>query len=318
MNPLLDDLDISSNATEAYRSAMTSIGGSAARASKVTRSGSHKSSADHSALIREDEYVDDWLVDDLQPMKRRKMDVNGLFTTDSTKNSKQAKESIPNHRTEQKRKENKKSARCRIEESDSENESDARSIDKDIYNGDYDTIDNTCAIPVQKQKENKSATCRNEESDCKNDSDARDNTSVTPDCDILEIELDNDDCYPIFQLLNLEPNDDLYNLDNCDNDEEVQPIIISDRPVNPSKPKQTKITSYGTRISAASGANSAVPGLGSSRLGESCVSTVREPSSVPVIPTNEATGSTIGHIAGVVRIKVQIKDKLLLVPVFDR
>ena len=321
MNPLLDDLDISSNATEAYRSAMTSIGGSAARASKVTRSGSHKSSADHSALIREDEYVDDWLVDDLQPMKRRKMDVNGLFTTDSTKNRKQAKESIPNHRTEQKRKENKKSARCRIEESDSENESDARSIDKDIYSGDYDTIDNTCAIPVQKQKENKSATCRNEERDCKNDSDARDNTSVIPDCDSLENELDYGDplyCYPYDGLSNLEPNDSLYNLYNCDNDVEAQPIIIHDRPVKPSKPKQTKITSFGTRISAASDASSAVPGLGSSRVGESRVSTVRESSSVPVIPTNEATGSTIGHIAGVVRIKVQIKDKLLLVPVFDR
>ena len=320
LNPLLDDLDISSNATEAYRSAMTSIGGSAARASKVTRSGSHKSSADCSALIREEEYVDDWLVDDLQPMKRRKMDVNGLFTTNTTKNRKQVKDNVHNNRTEQKRKQNSKSARCRIEENDSENESDVRSIDKEIHNrDDDDSIDYYSAFSDCDSLDFDPLKGKNFDNDLDNDLAVH----LTND---LDNDLDNDlvgfdtiatrqaktRSRPSFGL------SDSNSINNCNNNIEAQPIVILDHPVKPSKPKQTKITSFGTRISAASDASSAVPGLVSSRVGESLVSSVRERLDAPVIPSNEATGSTIGHIAGVVRIKVQIKDKLLLVPVFDR
>ena len=319
MNPLLDDLDISSNATEAYRSAMTSIGGSSARASKVTWSGSHKSSADHSALIREDEYVDDWLVNDLQPMKRRKMDVNGLFTTNTTKNRKQVKDNVHNNRTEKKRKESSKAGRCRIEENDSENESDARNIDKEIHNSDDDSIDYYSAFSDCDSLDFDPLKGKKFDNDLDNDL----ANHLTND---LDNDLDNDlvglDTIATRQAKTLSrPSfglSDSNSLNNCDNNIEAQPIVIHDYPVKPSKPKQTKITSFGTRISAASDASSAVPGLGSSKVGESGISSVGEPSTVPAIHTNEATGSAIGHIAGVVRIKVQIKDKLLLVPVFDR
>ena len=77
------------NATEAYKEALFGIGSAVRKAQTVQ---SRKvSQLDHSAnempsLIPQNEIVgDDWLVDDMRPTKRKKYDMDGVFSTKSTR-----------------------------------------------------------------------------------------------------------------------------------------------------------------------------------------------------------------------------------------
>ena len=246
---------------------MTCIGSSAARASQATRSKSQRNRADSSALIREDEYVDDWLIDDLQPMKRRKVDINGLFTTRTTKsNKKQTKTTNSDHRTEQRRKEKTSSVRCRIEDSDieSDTESEIGQIINEIVSEFDDKINDTTKM---------------------------DYTVLDDVCD---------------------------SIDGFDSDLEIQPIVRASNRQTTKKPKQTKITSFGTltaNVSVGSSSNSV--NAVTSDTSRTLLSTTIPSSGAQVITENVVSGSNNGRISGIIRVKVQIKDKLLLIPVID-
>lgn len=276
LNPLLEDLDEPSNATEAYKSAMTCIGSSTARSSQSLKSRSLKAKADCSALIREDEYVDDWLIDDLQPMKRRKMDVNGLFSTGTSKAAKKQTNSgiTSNHRTEEKRKQKSKLVKFGIDDSDLESGKELDSKDADT-----DHISHTV--------------------DMETDSRTKKNNVI-------------------------EDLDDIQDIDS-DSDSEIPQINrAGSKRSNLSKPKQTKITNFGTRTSTSN-----ILSSGSVLASNSIISSV--PNSFNLISKdsdishisiatlhNPQPSFTSGPVAGVIKVKVQIKDKLLLIPIMDR
>ena len=232
-----------------------------------------------SALIREDEYVDDWLIDDLHPMKRRKMDVNGLFSTRTSKTAKTRSKNVEdsNHRTEEKRRDNGKAPRCRIEDSDieSDRESDSVTMDTEVDSDIADIVDNVGS------KTN-----------------GVDNDKTLTD-DFSDIVLD------------------------IDSDSEIPSITRNSRTsAKLSKPKQTKITNFGTKTTSANVTSSELLTVNltnsvqshstdlKSRGIESLTSVVTQQNSVQSLNTGASTG--------VIRVKVQIKDKLLLIPIIDR
>ena len=274
---MLEDLDDSSNATEAYKSAMTCIGSSTARSGQSSKSRTQKAKADCSALIREDEYVDDWLIDDLQPMKRRKMDVNGLFSTGTSKVPKKQTKSVldSNHRTEERRKQKSKLVKCSIDDSDLESGTESDSRDAEI-----DHNSNTVAMETDSRTKS---------------------NNVIDDLDgvVHDIESDSDSEMP-------------------------QINRASSKRSNLSKSKQTKITNFGNQTSTSN-----ILSSGSVLASNSIISSA--PNSVNLIsrdsdisPMSTATlhnpqpSSTSGPVTGVIKVKVQIKDKLLLIPIMDR
>ncbi|XP_069112103.1 tonsoku-like protein [Argopecten irradians] len=92
-NPLSQVPD-TSNATQSYRQAIHQVGSSAVRR-KTSQPSSRTSrhSKDSTALISADDFVDDdWLIDDLQPMKRRRIDVGNVFSTNGTRTKSSQKE----------------------------------------------------------------------------------------------------------------------------------------------------------------------------------------------------------------------------------
>ena len=290
INPLLDDLNDSPSATEAYRSAMTGIGSSLARSSQQVKPKTQKTKTNHSALIREDEYVDDWLIDDLQPMKRRKMDVNGLFSTGTTKTGKKKSKSWEesNHRTEENRKSSGKGARCRIDDSDIENDTDSDSVAMDT-----DMIDNP-----DKEIDETDSYINGIDSD----------NTLTNDFNdfVLDVDLDSDSEMPPINR----------------NKNSAKSPFMNQISAKPSKPKQTKITNFGTRSVSPSLLESepVIVNLTSpvqrrnTDVGNSAIDTSTSG------PRHQSLvqGSNAGGLSGVIRVKVQIKDKLLLIPILDR
>lgn len=281
VNPLLDDLDDSASATEAYRTAMTCIGSSSARSSQHVKPFTQKVKSNCSALIKEDEYVDDWLVDDLQPVKRRKMDVNGLFSTRTSKSMQKKKKIHSNHRTEQKQIESGKFLRCRIEDSDIESDNEYNSVDMETN---IDSHIDDCATNTNN------------------------NIDTVSESDILIDDLSD-------VVLSI------------DSDSEIPPINRKGSSASVSKPKQTRITSFGTRTMSNdffSNYVSSVNMTGAIVQSTSSESSSRdvEISSVNVVPVatqqNTIQSPTAGMLTGVIRVKVQIKDKLLLIPIIDR
>ncbi|XP_060084011.1 tonsoku-like protein [Ylistrum balloti] len=78
-NPLTQ-APVSSNATHSYRQAIHQVGSSAVRRKAPQASSNHVTkslnSKDSAALISADEYVDDWLIDDMRPaVKRRRLNI---------------------------------------------------------------------------------------------------------------------------------------------------------------------------------------------------------------------------------------------------
>ena len=288
INPLLDDLNNSPSATEAYRSAMTGIGSSLARSSQQVKPKTQKTKTNHSALIREDEYVDDWLIDDLQPMKRRKMDVNGLFSTGTTKTGKKKSKSSEesNHRTEEKRKSSGKGARCRIDDSDIENDTDSDSVAMDT-----DMIDNP-----DKEIDETDSYINGIDSD----------NTLTDDFNdfVLDVDLDSDSEMPPINR----------------NKNSAKSPFMNQISAKPSKPKQTKITNFGTRSVSPSllVSEPVIVNLTSPRrntdIGNSAIDTSTSGSRQQSL----VQSSNAGGLSGVIRVKVQIKDKLLLIPIQDR
>ena len=292
LNPLLDDLNNSASATDAYRSAMTGIGSSLARSSQQVKSKTQKTRTNCSALIREDEYVDDWLIDDLQPMKRRKMDVNGLFSTGTSKTGKKKSRSSEesNHRTEERRKSSGKAARCRIEDSDIESDGDSDSVTMDTEI-DSDITDN----PLDKVDKAGSMT-----NGIDNDK------TLTDDFSDFVLDIDSDSEIPP--------------INGNKNSSKINQVHRNSAKAN--KPKQTKITTFGTRTGLASVSDSepAIVNLTSpvERPSTDLADRITDTSNSGFAQQNSAQSSNSGGLAGVIRVKVQIKDKLLLIPILDR
>ncbi|XP_033729608.1 tonsoku-like protein, partial [Pecten maximus] len=94
-NPL-SQVPETSNATQSYRQAIYQVGSSAIRRKTPQPSNSSQTprqSKDSTALISVEEFVDDdWLIDDLQPMKRRRIDIDKVFSTNGTRNKSSIKE----------------------------------------------------------------------------------------------------------------------------------------------------------------------------------------------------------------------------------
>ncbi|XP_067651878.1 tonsoku-like protein isoform X2 [Haliotis asinina] len=91
-NPRLEDLGPHRSATDNYRHAMTGIGSASQRAAvrgpAYHNSVTPKSHTDSSALLDADDFVgDDWLIDDIQPQKRKKLDIGGVFSTSGSRKS---------------------------------------------------------------------------------------------------------------------------------------------------------------------------------------------------------------------------------------
>ncbi|XP_071086168.1 tonsoku-like protein [Haliotis cracherodii] len=95
-NPRLEDLGPHSSATDNYRHAMSGIGSASQRAavrgSVYDKSATPKTHTDSSALLDADHFVgDDWLIDDIQPQKRKKLDIGGVFSTSGSRKSTDSK-----------------------------------------------------------------------------------------------------------------------------------------------------------------------------------------------------------------------------------
>lgn len=84
-NPLLNnDIHSTQSATEAYKSAMDSLRShkSQKTSSSQGNNRTQKQSEQRSALIDAEEFIDDWLIDDIQqPSKKQRLDVNGVFSS---------------------------------------------------------------------------------------------------------------------------------------------------------------------------------------------------------------------------------------------
>ena len=88
-NPILDDhIDHTQSATDTYKSAIESLRGYNNRklpSSQGVRQS--KSSEQTTALVDAEEFIDDdWLIDDMQqPTKRQRLDLNGVFSSNSSR-----------------------------------------------------------------------------------------------------------------------------------------------------------------------------------------------------------------------------------------
>ncbi|KAL3860427.1 hypothetical protein ACJMK2_010551, partial [Sinanodonta woodiana] len=92
-NPALGEIQQPlKNAKEEYKNAINKVGSSRSRISQsqALSHGSQKSSNSNSsvALIAEEKFIgdNDWLIDDMRPSKKRKMDVEGLLCSRTTRN----------------------------------------------------------------------------------------------------------------------------------------------------------------------------------------------------------------------------------------
>ncbi|KAJ8302571.1 hypothetical protein KUTeg_018967 [Tegillarca granosa] len=202
-------------------------------------------------LVLEDQLIDDdWLIDDmnLRPSKRRKMDIDGVFSTNSARNV---------------TKQGNKSNRI-LEESDSDtNEvmSDVNVISENV------TIEN-------------------------------ENDILDAGTDDVEMLFNADD-------LNMDNvlNDDLPSMNYTDKNK-----ITNKRNRLSTKPRQLRMTNFGVRQNVQS------QNLASHELPSSCNHVVSSDIGLPSTQSSLLTSQSLS----VMRVKVKVKDKLLLIPVSQR
>lgn len=88
-NPILDDhINNTQSATDTYKSAIESLKGHNSRktAAPLQRTRQSKSTQPMPALVDSEEFIDDWLIDDMQqPTKKQRLDVNGVFSSNSSR-----------------------------------------------------------------------------------------------------------------------------------------------------------------------------------------------------------------------------------------
>lgn len=256
-NPELDGfVSQPSSATEIYRNAMDMMG-SASRhgvnfSQPVTQA--NKSDNDRCALVNEDNCInDDWLIDDMQPSKRRRVDVNGVFSTSNTRRSGER--------------------RCSKEETNRQ----------DRVNGiqDREVIESS----------NKERTCdkRQERSECSG------------------LGSDNDLLVDMFE-------EDFITIDDSTPDSGRHLSTGVNQRLNKAnyRKKQLKITHFNTQRTQQSQRHS---GSTSTVLNPSQTLHLANNTQLPVLPpqqTNQISNLTV------MRIKVKVKDKLLLIPVTNR
>ncbi|XP_052061225.1 tonsoku-like protein [Mytilus californianus] len=87
-NPMMEDeIRTTHSATESYKSAMENLRGHVNRKTVPSQSGVPTSKQQQtSALIDAEIFVDDWLIDDMQqPTKRQKLDINGVFSSNTSR-----------------------------------------------------------------------------------------------------------------------------------------------------------------------------------------------------------------------------------------
>ena len=242
-NPILDDhlFNNTQSATDTYKSAIESLKGhnSHRTVAPLQSTRQSKSTQPMSALVDSEEFIDDWLIDDMQqPTKKQRLDVNGVFSSNSSRKK-----------------------------------TDENLSSKNLL----------CSV---KKKRNMII----EDGECNNDTDSSfrgsSNHSNQEDVNLI---IDDDDV-------------DIITQDN---------VLM--RPSQRSKPRQLSLTNFAVRISETGTNNQeAISGL-------NC--TPPNPFSTGLCNTQNITSiSTMPReTAGpVMRVKVRVKDKLLLIPVPSR
>lgn len=275
-NPILEDrtpTTVTSNATESYRQAISQIGSSAARR-KAAQPPNHTPKSrrvtDTTALISADDFVDDdWLVDDLQPMKRRKIDGNGGFATGFRQRGSQKE-------------------RTNLIESDS---------DDDCGTESSCLSDGTVMLTHEPIIQDGSVINSNQTCD--------DHQDVT----ITEV---NEDFTDDFSLPSLRPSSSNR---SSTSSQVCVPNLISDnldppRWVAPSRPRQTRMTQFGTRQT--DNTQNAPNTHRTHTVHNTQNNTMFLSQMGAVSPGLEVTNHV--PVGSVLRLKVRVKDKLLLVP----
>jgi hypothetical protein len=89
-NPILDDhlINNTQSATDTYKSAIDSLKGHNSRKTTAPLQSTRqsKSTQPMPALVDSEEFIDDWLIDDMQhPTKKQRLDVNGVFSSNSSR-----------------------------------------------------------------------------------------------------------------------------------------------------------------------------------------------------------------------------------------
>ncbi|OWF54535.1 tonsoku-like protein [Mizuhopecten yessoensis] len=259
-NPLSPVTPVTSNATQSYRQAIHQIG-SSARRRKASHQSSHATKSHHSnstaALISAEEFVDDdWLIDDLQPMKRRRIDVGNVFSTSGIRN-----------KSSQKEKRN-------VINSDSES-------DEETTVENADLLMDTGLIGSQNTS---------------NDNGVSDNTNLESDTeDIMllnEEEYVSDDLPPLTLRTSRSSRPNILSQVSIPG---LSTPNVTDVRGMTSKPRQMRMTQFAIRQPDSS--QSSLPS---------------EPlSQTSGVSSNLASTAAVGQV---MRVKVRVKDKLLLVP----
>ncbi|CAC5396682.1 NFKBIL2 [Mytilus coruscus] len=87
-NPMMEDeiRTTSQSATESYKSAMENLRGHVNRKTVSSQIVPTSKQQQTSALIDAEIFIDDWLIDDMQqPTKRQKLDINGVFSSNTSR-----------------------------------------------------------------------------------------------------------------------------------------------------------------------------------------------------------------------------------------
>ncbi|CAG2194769.1 NFKBIL2 [Mytilus edulis] len=237
-NPMMDDeISTTQSATASYKSAMESLRGNVNRKTVHSQSVPTSKQQQTSALIDEEIFVDDWLIDDMhQPTKRQKLDINGVFSSNSSR---------------------KKSEEVLSQKASSSSIKKNRSI---IFDDDSEDINIDTSVDIH-------------------------GNNRTGDDNIL---IDEDDISIISQSTQL-------------------PSI---RRLQKTKPRQLSLTNFAVRVSENRSVSQDTAGI------ENATSFLATTGPTSTQTTIDSTPSSYRDTVGpLMRIKVRVKDKLLLIPV---
>ncbi|XP_071174589.1 tonsoku-like protein [Mytilus edulis] len=237
-NPMMDDeISTTQSATASYKSAIENLRGHVNRKTVPSQNVPTSKQQQTSALIDEEIFVDDWLIDDMhQPTKRQKLDINGVFSSNSSR---------------------KKSEEVLSQKASSSSIKKNRSI---IFDDDSEDINIDTSVDIHS------------------------NNRIGDD----NILIDEDDISIISQRTQL-------------------PSI---RRLQKTKPRQLSLTNFAVRVSENRSVSQDTAGI------ENATSFLATTGPTSTQTTIDSTPSSYRDTVGpLMRIKVRVKDKLLLIPV---
>ncbi|XP_052815390.1 tonsoku-like protein [Mya arenaria] len=284
---LSDDQD--HGGAEAYMNAISTVGRSAKRSSQHTQKSSI-GKKDNRALLDEDDVVmDDWLEDDLgpsKPVRRKNVDCLGLLSSDGTRKRNRSSPNSSAKTLDRSGQSSSQKKRIRIEDSDSESSEDEAGTAEQLAN-----VDNG-----------------------KTDMDVSDddiNVTLTNIDNEIPMMFEDFDDFIIVESQNIppEPPKTSFPTAGCSTSYSKNKVLSRK---NNSSQKQCKLTDYG------------LVNLGtqeqSSRLHSTQGNYNLIPSTVSQAPvSNSIAVSNISRpgLGNVLRIKVQVEDTVLMIPVVD-